>query len=82
MQIDMISSEESGQEGDSEVMIVKTFPWRSEQVDRLLKQLDLKICAERTSQARRQTIPRVVSSEPSSRPYPHDETLPSWLFKE
>ena len=32
MRIDMMSSEESGQEGDNEVMIVKALPWRSEQV--------------------------------------------------
>ena len=82
MRIDMMSSEESGHEGDSEVMIVKTIPWRSDQVNRLLKKLDHKIDAERTSQARCQMIPRVVGGEPSSRPLPHDETLPSWLFKE
>ena len=39
MRIDMMSSEESGHEGDSEVMIVKTIPWRSDQVNRLLKKI-------------------------------------------
>ena len=40
MRIDMMSSEESGQEGDNEVMVVEALPWGNEQVSRLLKLLD------------------------------------------
>ena len=78
----MMSSEESGQEGDNEVMVVTALSWRSEQVSQLLKQLNLKVDAERSSQARRQVIPRVLSSHPSTQPMPYDDTLPLWLFKE
>ena len=81
MRIDMMSSEESGQEGDEEVMIIRPLPWRSEQVSKLLKQLDQKLDAGRTPQARRQMMPRVVSSESSVRSKPLDDTLPSWLFQ-
>ena len=77
----IMSSEESGQEGD-EVILVKTLPWRSDQVNKLLKQLDQKISAERTPQVRRQVIRRVIASEPSSRSVPDEETLPCWLFSE
>ena len=37
IQIDMMSSEESGMEGDEEVMLIRPLPWRSEQVNRLMK---------------------------------------------
>ena len=82
MQIDMMSSEESGIEGDEEVMLIRPLPWRSEQVNRLMKQLDQKVESSRTSQARRQVINRVTSSEPSSRPMPLDGNIPPWLFRE
>ena len=82
MRIDMMSSEESGQEEDEEVILVKTFPWRSDQVNKLLKQLDQKISAERTPQARHQVIRRVIASDPSSCSVPDEETLPCWLFSE
>ena len=62
MQIDMMSSEESGMEGDEEVMLIRPLPWRSEQVNRLMKQLDQKVESSRTPQARRQVINRVTSS--------------------
>ena len=82
MQIDMMSSEESGMEGDEEVMLIRPLPWRSEQVNRLMKQLDKKVESSRTPQARRQVINRVTSSEASSRPMPLDGNLPPWLFRE
>ena len=72
MRMDMMSSEESGQEGDEEVILVKTLPWRS---DRVNKQLDKKISAERTPQACHQVIRRVVASELSSRSVPNEETV-------
>ena len=58
---------------------MKTLPWRSDQVNKLLKQLDQKISAERT---RRQLIRRVVASEPSSRSVPNEENLPCWLLSD
>ena len=33
MKMELMSSEESGHEGDEDVIIVKTLPWRSEQVE-------------------------------------------------
>ena len=82
MKMEFMSSEESGQEGDEEVIIVKTMPWRSDQVNRLIKQLDQKTQGERSSKARRQVIPRVFLGDPSSRIKPVDDSLPSWLLKE
>ena len=82
MNIEFMSSEESGQDGDEEVMVVNTLPWRSHQVNRLFKQLDDKTNVNRTPKARRQVIPRTFSGEPSSRPRPADDTFPAWLFKD
>ena len=46
------------------------------------KQLDQKIAAERTPQARRQLMRRVVASDPSARTAPVEDNLPPWLFNE
>ena len=72
-----MSSEESWQEGDEEVIIVKTIPWRSDQGNCLIMQLDQKTQGERSSKARRQVIPRVFSGEPSSQLKPVNDSLPS-----
>ena len=60
-----MSSEQSGEEGDEPVILVKPLLWRGEQVNKLFRQLEQKIAAERTPQARCQLMCRVVASEPS-----------------
>ena len=82
MRMDMMSSEQSGEEGDEPVVLVKPLLWRGEQVNKFFKQLDQKIAAERTPQARRQLMRRVVASEPSARTPPVEGNLPPWLFNE
>ena len=76
---DMMSSEQSGEEGDEPVILVKPLLWRGEQVNKLFRQLEQKIAAERTPQARCQLMCRVVASEPS-RTAPVEDNLPPWLF--
>ena len=80
---DMMSSEESAMEGDEEVLIVKALPWRSEQVNQMMKCLDCKIASEKSAQAKRHAKRRVPSTSTSSRPKPASghSSFPAWLFK-
>ena len=81
MRMDTMSSEESGFEGDEEVIVVKLL-CRSDTVNEMLKRLDDKITSERSSQARRLAKTRVYSGQPSSRSKPILGDLPKWLFKD
>ncbi|CAI8002039.1 hypothetical protein GBAR_LOCUS3312 [Geodia barretti] len=76
------SSEQRGEEGDERVVLVKPLLCRGEKVNKFFKQLDQKIAAERTPQARRQLMRRVVASDPSARTAPVEDNLPPWLFNE
>ena len=78
----MMSSEESEVEGDEQVIVVKSLPWRSDTVNEVIKRLDHKIMEERSSQARRQAKRQEYSGQPSSRVKPMSGDLPKWLFKE
>ena len=64
MQMDIMCSEESDEEGGEDVISVKSLPWRSNQVWQLMKQL--LVDSGRSPQARRQLKARVFSGEPSS----------------
>ena len=59
MRMDMMASEQSGEEGDEPVVLIKLLLWRGEQVNKLFKQLDQKIAAEHSPQARHQLMHRV-----------------------
>ena len=76
--IDMMSSEDSAMEGNESVIAVKTLPWRSNQVNLMMKRLDDKINLEKSAQAKR----RVLSTSASSRLKPVSGTFPAWLFKD
>ena len=83
MQADLLSSEESGKEADEEVIIVKTLPWRNDQVTSLMRRLDEKIKLDRSPQATRQAKKRIYGAKTSSRPQPTVcEDMPAWLFKQ
>ncbi len=76
LKVEYMSSEESATDGEDEVMLVKTLPWRSEYVEELFWRLDYKALVEKSPQARRQMMHRVIG-DPSSRPRPIGD-LPSW----
>ena len=76
-----MSSEESGNEGEEQVIHVKPLPWRSEVVNKMMKKLDENIYQGRSAQAKRQLKQRVPSLMDSSRAKPQDESKPTWLFK-
>ena len=80
MDIEFMSSEESGMDEDEEVIMVKCLPWRSDQVNELLKRIDDRINRDRSSQARRQVKKRISSLQTSSRAKPGPD-YPAWLFK-
>lgn len=71
---EFISSEESGEEevGEGEtrkVIFVKPLRWRSEKVDRFFRKMDGRLDKAKSSQAKQQTLPRVVGRY-STRPRP------------
>ena len=76
--VDIMSSEDSATEGDEEVIMVKTLPWRSDQVNQMMKCLDDKIHSEKSAQAKR----RVASLSASSRSKPESRNFPAWLFRD
>ena len=76
-----MSSEESGNEGEEQVIHVKPLPWRSEVVNKMMKKLDENIYQGRSAQAKRQLKQRVPSLTDSSRAKPQDESKPTWIFK-
>ena len=75
-----MSSGESGNEGEEQVIHVKPLPWRSEVVNKMMKKLDENIYQGRSAQAKRQLKQRVPSLTDSSRTKPQDESKPIWLF--
>ena len=77
---DLMSSEESGNEGDEQVIHVRPLPWRSEAVNVMFAKLDEKAHLDRSAQAKHQRKRRVPSLEQSSRGKPQDESHPAWLF--
>ena len=77
---ELMSSEESGNEGDEDVIHVKPLPWRSEVVNKMMTKLDEKINQGRSAQAKRQLKQRVPSLMESSRAKPQDESKPT-IFK-
>ena len=80
--VDIMSSEDSATEGDEEVIMVKTLPWRSDQVNQMMKRLDDKIHSEKSAQAKRQAKRRVASLSASYRSKPESRNFPAWLFKD
>ena len=73
---EFMSSDESGEEDERAVFIVKKLPWRSERVSSFFQRLDTARTSRKTEQASRQTKPRVYKDLISSRPAPRG--FPTW----
>lgn len=73
---EFMSSDESGEEDERAVFIVKKLPWRSERVSSFFQRLDTARTSRKTEQASRQTKPRVYKYLISSRPAPRG--FPTW----
>ena len=73
---EFMSSDESGEEDERAVFIVKKIPWRSERVSSFFQRLDAARTSRKTEQASRQTKPRVHKDLISSRPAPRG--FPTW----
>lgn len=78
----LMSSEESSIDEDNEVIVVKSIPWRSEQVNDFFQRLDRRIQTDKSPQAARQMKRRVTSALASSRPKPGSPSqYPAWVFR-
>ena len=53
LKADFMSSEESDVDNGDEVLVVRSLPWHSSQVNQLLQQLDVKSLLEKKPLARR-----------------------------
>ena len=76
LQPDVMSSEESGQEGED--MFVRKLPWRSELVNNFFGELDERSLEKKTAQAKRQRKKRMFSVNVSARSPPPG--LPKWAI--
>ena len=77
-QTDMMSSEDSVEEEDEEILKVKPLTWRSEIVNRMMADLDVISKKDKSPQARRQQKTRKIG-EASTRPPP--QWAPTWTVK-
>ena len=78
----LVLSEDSGIDEDDEVIVVKSIPWHSEQVNDFFQRLHRRIQTDKPPQAARQMKRRVPSAKPSSRPKPGSPSqYPAWVFR-
>ena len=75
----LMSSDESADEDDQAVFVVKELSWRSDKVMAFFQKLDGARQSRKTEQASRQTKRRVRKGVMSSRPPPPG--LPTWASK-
>ena len=75
---EIMSSEESGDEDDSPI-VVRPLPWRASRVDNFLSQLHKQNKKHKSPQARHQMKTRVIGCM-SSRPPPVGTDIPEWAF--
>ena len=68
---EMISSEESLEENDEEVLKIRPLTWRAEIVNKMFAELDVMSQKEKSPQARRQQKPRRIGEISTRQP-------PSW----
>ena len=75
----MMSSEESGNDGDDEILSLHPLLFRSAKVDHFFSLLDGKVKEEKSPQARRQ-MKRRVRGDVSTRPLPVGHNFPKWAL--
>ena len=78
LQIDMMSSEDSIEEDDKEMLVIKQLPWRGELVNKMFNELDMTAKKEKSPQGLRQQKQRKLGGT-SSRPVP--SWAPEWALK-
>lgn len=78
--VDMMSSEESTDEGDEEVYLRRPLPWRSGRLTEMLKLLDSRFASNQSALSHRQSKRRITTDEHSTRPKPASGTYPPWAF--
>ena len=81
---DMMSSEESDEEGPAgSSIVVKSLPWRSTRVNNFMKSLGDKGESLKSHQSLRQKKRRVIAATSSSHPRPGENLhIPAWAFSD
>ena len=79
MTLELMSSDESGEEDGDEILVTHPIHWLSETVAQLKVSLDQQILSSKTAQARRQMKKRLVGC-PSRRGIV--DNLPPWAVKQ
>ncbi|XP_062616427.1 uncharacterized protein LOC134278119 [Saccostrea cucullata] len=70
LELSYMSSEEEVVSDDEQIFIVKPLPWRSEEYNKYMEDLDSKYERNQSSRSKRQMIKRVKGDIPSIRPKP------------
>jgi hypothetical protein len=79
LKLEMMSSENSGDDSSDDTIYVKPLPWRSSQVNSFMAQLDDQAQSSKSATSKRLSKKRTVG-ENSSRSQPCDKDLPLWAF--
>jgi hypothetical protein len=80
MDIILMSSEEEGSSEDESFFKVKPLPWRSDELNCLIEDLDSKYFRSQSSRSKRQMIKRVKGDIPSTRPKPTVKPGQEWVL--
>ena len=74
--VEVMSSDESGEDDGDEIIVVHPLPWLSAEVVAFKQQLDEQLKKEKSPQARRQMKPRVVGAPSTHHALPNTFCLP------
>ncbi|KAJ8308829.1 hypothetical protein KUTeg_013703 [Tegillarca granosa] len=79
--MDFISSESEHESDGESVYVIKPIPWRSEELNGYIKELDKKIQQTKSKSAKRQSAKRIISDITSQRRRPNVEVTLNWALK-
>ena len=83
LKIGYMSSECEISSGDEDVYVVKPLPWRTEEFNKIILELDAKAKSCQTKKGSRQEVKRVTSNQHSNRPVPeHIPDCDNWVVQD
>ena len=79
LSVEMMSSENSGDDSSDDTIFVKPLPWRSSEVNSFMARLDEQTLSTKSVSSKRMSRKR-TTGEDSARSQPSSEDLPLWAF--